>query len=167
MKKIFFVVLLLYFILGVSGELWEDNITNIEDSKTTTDITETFNFPYDLDDITIQNMIVEVNANDVDVGGSDYDEIIYIYNTSSNYNLLGELPIGTSFRKFIITDIINNTYYSQGHDRLALKGNTPYKSNNLNIVIYNITGGTQEINDTIGSNKKIGYLIGVLTISLK
>jgi hypothetical protein len=62
MKKMLLILLLIGW---VCGEEWNATKDNIESSETTNDITETFNFPYDLNDINVQSMVVEVEANGV------------------------------------------------------------------------------------------------------
>ena len=154
MKKILITIYLLGFIVGVYGEEWNDTKDNIENDLTTNDITETFNFPYDLDKIDIQNMIVEVNASGVNMG-SDYNETVWIYNSSNEKEHLGDIPYGVSYKKFIINNPTHYAYNDSNKFGIYLEFNATSKTKNITITFYNINGSTY----SESSNKKSNYYV--------
>ena len=153
MKKILITICLLGFIVGVCGEEWNDTRDNIEDAQTTNDITETFNFPYNLEDIEVQSMEVEVEAYGVSIG-SDYDETVWIYNSSNEKEYLGDIPYGVSYKKFVISNPAHYAYNYSNKFEIYLEFNTS-KTKNITITFYNINGSIY----SESSNKKSKYYV--------
>ena len=139
MKKALIIICLLGLIGGAHGDEWNDT-KYPENESTTTDITETFIFPYDLDKIDIQSMEVEIEAKEVNTG-NDYDETVWIYNSSDEIEYLGDIPYGVSYKKFIIN---NPTHYAYNNPNpeIYLKFNATSKVKNITVIFYNINGSS-------------------------
>ena len=153
LKKMIFLIGILLLFGVVYGYVWSDTRDNIEDAQTTNDITETFNFPYNLEDIEVQSMEVEVEAYGVSIG-SDYDETVWIYNSSNEKEHLGDIPYGVSYKKFIINNPAHYAYNYSNKFEIYLEFNTS-KTKNVTITFYNINGSTY----SESSNKKSSYYV--------
>ena len=144
------IICFLGFIGGVCGEEWNATKDNIESSKTTNDITETFDFPLDINKINVQSMVVEVEAYDVSFG-TDYDETVWIYNISGGKEYLGDLPYGVVYKKFIIDNPIHYAYNS----KIYLEFSTS-RTKNITIIFYNKNGSIY----SESYNKKMNIQVG-------
>ena len=145
MKKSLLIVICLLSIVTVYGEEWINN-SYPENTLTPNDITVSFNFPYNLSEIDVQDMIIEIEAYDVDFG-NPYDLTVWIYNNTKDRELLGELPADISYKKFIINNPTHYAYPYSGSPsgyEIYLKFNET-QSLNVTTVFYHINGSVKNI----------------------
>jgi hypothetical protein len=154
MKKTLITLLIICF-LGftewIYGEVWSDTVNENDGINNigiynSDDVVVTFNFPYNLDNIEVQSMEVEVEAYDVDFG-NPYDLTVWIYNNTKNRELLGELPADISYKKFIINNPTHYAYPYSGSPsgyEIYLKFNET-QSLNVTTVFYHINGSVKNI----------------------
>ncbi len=134
-KKIIIYTIVVFSLVGISyGKTYFDNISNIENSKTTTDISKTFNLPnYD----SITDLSIIISAYDVDVGNTNHSyDYVYV-----NDILVGHLKKGdgkTSNTTFTIRGNILNNILSKNDKSITVMINKSDYGNNDSIQIKSI-----------------------------
>jgi hypothetical protein len=111
------------------------------------DVVVTFNFPYNLDNIEVQSMEVEVEAYGVNFG-NDYNETIWIYNSSGEKEYLGDMPYGVYYKEFIIDNPVHYAYDYYGTKEIKLELGW-HKPKNITTIFYNKNGSVESISKSL------------------
>jgi hypothetical protein len=146
MKKSLLIVICLLSIVTVYGEEWINN-SYPENTLTPNDITVSFNFPYNLSEIDVQDMIIEIEAYDVD--GRPCDLLVKIKNSSGNFETLGVIPKYYSYGEFIIDNPTNyvhifNDTFNNTHRQIFIKFNEDIWKN-VTVIFHHINGSVERI----------------------
>jgi hypothetical protein len=138
MKKSLLIVICLLSIVTVYGEDWVNN-SYPESISTPNDITVTFNFPYNLDEMEVQSMGVEVEAYGVNDANA-----AYIKNYLGENEYLGALNPYNNTVTFTINNPMNYAYFYDGKFVVYLHFDTK-KYRDITVTFYHINGITENI----------------------
>jgi len=133
-------ILCLLFVGYVYGEVWVNYTEpNVQLNTNLGEYVESFIFPYSLDNLSIQSMVVEVEAQDVDDTNA-----VYIKNYTGKYEYLGALDPNSNVVTFTIDNPLNYAYFYNGEFVIYLHFYSQ-KNREITVTFYNINGVSENI----------------------